>query len=281
MPVIRSDKYGKTRVRLIRVDRSRAPHEVKELSVAILLEGDFSSAYVDGDNSNVLPTDTMKNAVYVLARTLAWDSIEALGGGIARHFLDRLSHVSQVSVEIEEEPWHQIGQHIAVFLQSGMERRTSRLIATRAGISITSGIGGLRILKTAGSAFAGFLKDELTTLPETNDRLFATVLQAEWTYAGNDLSFNELHHDVRALLLERFAEHESLSVQHTLFAMAVGVLEKIDSVTEIYLAMPNKHCLLVDLARFGLDNPNVIFVPTDEPSGYIEARIGRDAANVR
>jgi urate oxidase len=39
--------------------------------------------------------------------------------------------------------------------------------------------------------------------------------------------------------------------------------------------MPNKHCLLVDLSRFAQDNPNQIFVPTDEPSGHIEARVRR------
>src|ERR1700685_616796 len=111
------------------------------------------------------------------------------------------------------------------------------------------------------------MKDDLTTLPETHDRLFGTVLEAEWQYLGRDISFNNSHCEIRAILLDCFAQHKSLSVQHTLFAMAGAVLNKVDAVSGIHLVMPNKHCLLVDLSRFGLDNPNQIFVPIEEPSG--------------
>jgi urate oxidase len=269
-----SNAYGKTRVRLTYVDRTRDPHDVRELSLTILFEGDFASAYREGDNGSVLPTDTMKNTVYVLARRLRWESIESLAAGLAQHFLDRLPHVSQVSIGIEQVPWQQISGHSAAFAQAGNERRTTHLQATRSGSTVHSGIKGLQILKTADSGFAGYLKDELTTLPETHDRLFGTVLEATWLYHG-DVSFNQAHSDIRSTLLDCFAEHKSLSVQQTLFAMAEAVLDKIVSVPEIHLVMPNKHCLLFDLTRFGFDNPNMVFIPTDEPSGYIEARISR------
>jgi urate oxidase len=275
VPSILSNSYGKTSVRLTYVDRSRNPHDVRELSIAILLEGDFASAYTDGDNAAVLPTDTMKNTVYVLARRLSWDSPELLGQGIARHFLDRLAQVSAVHVYIEQIPWTPIANHGAAFTQAGNERRTTRVRAARSGVELSSGIGGLQILKTADSGFSGFLKDEFTTLWETDDRLFGTVLQAEWRYLRTDLAFNDCHRQVRETLLECFAEHKSRSVQHTLYAMAQVALDAVDTIGEIHIVMPNKHCLLVDLSRFGLDNPNRIFVPIDEPSGYIEARVRR------
>ena len=276
MAAIASNTYGKTRVRLTFIDRSRQPHELRELSVAILFEGDFSSAYEDGDNSRVLPTDTMKNTVYVLARRLTWDSIEVLAQGIAQHFLARLPHVSQVSVHIDQIPWHPIGYHPSAFVKTDNERRTTHLIANRTGVETRSGLTGLQIMKTADSAFSGFLEDEFTTLPETEDRLFGTVLEADWQYLpATDINFNHSHHHIRQTLLDTFAQHKSLSVQHTLFAMGEAVLATAPAIGEIHLVMPNKHCLLVDLARFGLDNPNQIFVPTDEPSGYIEARLTR------
>jgi urate oxidase len=275
LAVIRSNAYGKTNIRLTYVDRKHRPHDVRELSLDILFEGEFASAYSEGNNANVLPTDTIKNTVYVLARQLRWDSAEALAHGLAQHFLDLLPHLSQVSIDIEEVPWQQIAGHDAAFVQSGNERRTTRLRATRSGTDLSCGIKGLQILKTADSGFAGFLKDDLTTLPETDDRLFGTVLQAEWQYQGTDIQFNDCHSKVRSVLLDCFAQHRSLSVQHTLFAMGKTVLDKLGFVAEIHLIMPNKHCLLVDLSRFGLDNPNQIFVPVDEPSGYIEARIAR------
>ena len=264
------------RVRLTFIDRSRRPHEIRELSVSIFFEGEFSSAYEQGDNSRVLPTDTMKNTVYVLARQLEWDSIEVFGRQIAQHFLVRLRHASQVSVHIEQVPWHAIAGHASAFVKMDNERRTTRVVATRESIDIHSGLAGLHIMKTADSAFSGFLKDEFTTLAETEDRLFGTVLEAEWQYVpGRDIDFNDAHCTVRQILLDTFAQHQSLSVQHTLFAMGEAVLDAAPQIGEIHLVMPNKHCLLVDLARFGLDNPNQIFVPIDEPSGYIEARLKR------
>jgi urate oxidase len=275
LATITSNTYGKTRVRLTYVDRSRQPHEVRELSVAILLKGEFTAAYKEGDNSQVLPTDTMKNTVYVLARRLQWNSIEALAEGIAKHFLERLPHVSQVNVDIEKTPWQQIAGHDTAFTQTGNERRTARLEATRTQLIRYGGIQGLHILKTADSGFASFLKDEFTTLPETHDRLFATALRAEWRYAPREILFNDSHHEIRTVLLDSFAQHKSLSVQHTLCAMGEAILDSVEAVDEIQLVMPNKHCLLVDLARFGMDNPNMVFTPTDEPSGYIEATITR------
>ena len=279
MTIIESNAYGKTRVRLTYVDRTKNPHDLRELSVAILFEGDFESAYRDGDNSRVLPTDTMKNAVYVLARRLSWDSIETLARGLADHFLESVPHLSDISVDIDQISWGHIGEHASAFLQAGNERRTTRVKASRSGYEMFSGLTGLQILKTADSGFSGFLKDCLTTLPETEDRLFGTVLEAEWVYQMGDVSSNEAHYRVRNTLLDSFARHRSLSVQHTLFAMGNAVLEQIGNVASIHLVMPNKHCLLFDLSRFGFSNNNQIFVPTDEPSGYIEARLMRSGSS--
>jgi urate oxidase len=269
------DTYGKTKVRLTHVRRHTTGHEVRELAVKVLFEGDFEAAFTAGGNGSLLPTDTMKNTVYVVAKQVSWDSIEDLARALTRHFLTRVPHLSQVTVEIEEVPWEHIGEHATAFVQRGNERRYTHLAATRKLESFRSGLTNLQILKTANSAFAGFLKDEFTTLPETYDRLFGTILEAHWTYLHADLQFNQLHSDIRDILLDSFAGHHSLSVQQTLFAMGQAVLDRISLVGDIRIIMPNKHCLLFDLKRFGLDNPNEVFVPTDEPSGYIEARIAR------
>jgi urate oxidase len=140
-----------------------------------------------------------------------------------------------------------------------------------------SGLENLVIMKTAGSAFEGYIKDSLTTLAESKDRLFGTAVRASWNYKTSKLDFSTLRSTIRDSLLAVFANHASKSVQHTLYAMAEQVLEKVSEVEEIELTMPNKHCLLVDLSRFGQDNPNEIFVPIDEPHGFIEARVRRQA----
>ena len=130
-------------------------------------------------------------------------------------------------------------------------------------------------MKTAGSAFEGYIQDSLTTLPPSKDRLLGTAVSASWNYARADAKFSILRTKVREILLNQFAGHESKSVQHTLYAMGKAALEEVAEIEDIELAMPNKHCLLVDLSRFGQDNPNEIFVPVDEPHGNIRACLRR------
>ena len=269
------DTYGKTRVRLTHVRRLAAHHELKEITVDVFLEGTFEDAFTQGDNSIVLPTDTMKNTVYALARKHGIKSIEEFARDLAWHFLAGVGHLSKVRLEIKEVPWSRIGNSPAAFVQAGLERRTTPLTATRSNETLRSGLSDLQIMKTADSGFAGFLKDQYTTLAETNDRLLGTVLEGDWLYNALDIDFNKTHSAIRGLLLSTFAAHKSSSVQQTLYDMAEAVIDRFPTVAEIHLVMPNKHCLLVDLSRFGLDNPNQVFQPVDEPSGYIEARLQR------
>lgn len=275
MATLTFDTYGKTRVRLLQVTHNGPRHEIVELTARIFFEGDLAESYLAGDNRKLLPTDTMKNTVYALARKNPIVCVEDFARDLGRHFLGRLSHLRQVKVEIAVTPWDRIEDSGAAFTQAGNERRSASCTVARSHETTVSGIRSLQILKTADSAFAAYQKDEYTTLPETSDRLLGTVLDANWTYSTGTHDFNRLHAEIRARLLTTFALHRSLSVQHTLYAMAESVIDAFPAVDQIHLIMPNKHCLLVDLSRFGLDNPNQIFVPTDEPSGYIEASVRR------
>jgi urate oxidase len=168
-------------------------------------------------------------------------------------------------------------EHGSAFVLSGPAAETTTVVYPRNGAAtVASGIIDLAILKTAKSAFAGYIRDRLTTLKETNDRLLGTLATAEWTYTSRPPNFTEARSHITDALLEAFAIHDSMSVQQTLFAMGKAALNAEPAISEIYLQMPNKHCNLVDLSAFGQDNPNVIFVPTDEPHGSIEARIRRE-----
>jgi urate oxidase len=273
--------YGKSRVRLVRVKRHSDRHDLHEWTVQILLHGDFQSCFTDGDNSSILPTDTMKNTVYSLARNSAADCIEDFAKQLVAFLLRGNPQVSAAEAVISESAW----DHLAIgskpdpttFVQSSRELQTTTVTQARGGAAkVVSGLEDLVILKTAGSAFTGYIKDALTTLPETRDRLFGTAVSANWTYDSENSPFAQLRSRIRELLLAAFARHQSESVQHTLYAMAQNVLDHAAEVKDIQLTMPNKHCLLVDLSRFGQDNPNEIFVPIDEPHGYIEARVTRE-----
>ena len=273
------NQYGKSRVRLVKVERHGSRHDLSDLNVNILLSGAFEPAYVDGDNSRVLPTDTMKNTVYALARKQPLGEIEEFGMRLADHFLSHQPHVASARIAIDQSIWKRIlvggRAHDYSFLHAGDERRTAVIEKDRGGAKIISGIRDLVVLKTTNSAFTGYIKDEYTTLKETRDRIFGTAIKAEWTWRGSGLAYGPCWHAARETMLEIFAGHQSLGVQHTLYAMGEAILDRVDAIDTIRLSMPNRHCLLVDLAPFGMDNPNEVFVPVDEPHGLIEATLAR------
>ena len=274
------NRYGKSRVRLMKVKRHPDLHDLREWNLEILLEGDFESCFVEGDNSKILPTDTIKNTVYSLARSSSATCMEEFGKELMAYLLGRNPQVCAGQVTLSEKGWEHLAidgrAHPTTFLQASKELQTAEVGQKQGGrLAVRSGLKNLIILKTAGSEFVGFVKDSLTTLPEATDRLFGTAVCARWSYVSADVAFEALRSRIRETLLGVFAGHNSKSVQHTLYAMGEAVLEKIRDIDEIELTMPNIHCLPVDLSRFGQDNPNEIFVPTDEPHGHIEARIRR------
>jgi urate oxidase len=280
MIMLAENSYGKSRVRLAKVKRHPDRHDFREWTVEILLEGDFESCFVDGDNSKILPTDTMKNTVYSLARTSSAECIEEFGKELLVFFLDHNPQISAARVTMSAKAWVHLltdgRPHPTAFVEASSECQTAEVAATRnEAPAIRSGFENLAILKTAGSEFAGFIKGSLTTLPEATDRLLGTSVRARWKYSSPGVPFVPLRSKIREVLLSVFAGHASKSVQHTLYAMGENVLRDVPEVEDIELTMPNKHFLLADLSRFGQDNPNEIFVPIDEPHGAIEARIRR------
>jgi urate oxidase len=278
--ILAENSYGKSRIRMVRVSRHGDRHEVQELTVKIGFEGDFETVHSEGDNSAVLPTDTMKNTVYALAsESPAIEEIEAFGQRLASHFLKDNDALRRVTIEIAESQWSRIDvagkPHRHSFIGGSEEKRVATVRATRDEVKISSGVEDLLILKTTASAFEGFKKDRLTTLKETDDRILATSVKATWVYAEPGVACRALWRGVRQSILEAFAEHESRSVQHTVHAIGESVLSNFEEVSEITLSLPNKHCLVVDLAQFGLKNRNEIFLPIDEPHGLIEATLRR------
>jgi urate oxidase len=274
------NSYGKSRVRLLRVVRQEGRHDIKELTLGIRFEGDFETAHTKGENRKILPTDTMKNTVYALARQYPVEAIEEFCLHLIEHFLTYNPQVSRVRIEASENIWTRIPHggkpHASAFTRAGGEKRTAMLTGTREGITTRAGIDDLVVLKTTNSAFEGFLRDPYTTLKDARDRILATAIHADWLYEGGEIEFGPAWYGVRKTLLEAFAEHDSRSLQHTLYAMGEAVLGSFDRITEIHLSLPNKHYNAVDLSAFGMDNPAEVFVPADEPHGSIEATLRKE-----
>jgi urate oxidase len=274
--------YGKSNVRLTKVTRQEnGRHDLLEVCVDIELQGAFENSYTHGDNSALVATDTMKNTVYALAKQHTFSCIENFGQLLASHFVANNKQIAQATVRLSESPFQRIavnGQpHAHSFVGGGTERRTATVTVTRDRTTISSGIDGLLILKTTASAFEKFQRDRYTTLKETRDRIFATILQMDWTYdhATACPDYNAAHAKARDAALRVFAENFSDAVQQTLYQMGDEVLKILPEVAEVTLTMPNKHRILANLAPFDLTNDNEIFVTTDEPFGLIRGTVKR------
>jgi urate oxidase len=276
-----ADRYGKAAIRLVRVGRDSTPHRLHDLTVAIALEGDFAAAHTDGDNALVIATDTMKNTAYAFAVDHLAGSIEVYASALAWHFLD-FEQVDRATVNVREHGWRPLDVAGTpapdAFVRTGEGTRVATVAATRAGVIVEAGIEDVVVMKTTRSAFEGFPRDEYTTLPETDDRLMATKLTAIWRYGAHDIDHDATWADVRDTLLEVFADHDSPSVQTSIWIMANAMLERHEEVDEVRMVLPNLHHWTVDLSPFGLTNDKLVYIATTEPHGLIEATVRRREA---
>jgi len=280
MPIVLSQSgYGKSEVRLVMVSRRPDGHDLRDFTVDVGLKGEFDAAYVEGDNTGLLATDTMRNTVYALAKEHPIDDIESFGRRLVEHFLAAGPSVTRARVHIVEHPWARLevgeGHHEHAFQRGNGGNRVATVVGDGGEPQIEAGIDDLLVLKTTGSGWEGFLRDRYTTLPETSDRILATIITARWSYRRGDVDYRDAWRGVHQTILEAFGDHYSPSVQFTLHHMGKAVLDARPEVERISFSLPNKHHLLYDLARFGLDNENEIFHATNEPYGLIEGTVER------
>jgi urate oxidase len=280
--VLSDDRYGKAENRVVRIYRDTDRHELRDVTVSTSLRGDFGAAYLSGDQSAVLPTDTQKNTCYAFAKKHGLREIENYALTLARHFVDTVQPVTGARIEVAEYSWDRVqvdGQgHDHTWVRRGSEVRTTAVTVQDGQAWVVSGLRDLVLLKSTGSEFAGFLTDEYTTLAETHDRILSTSLVARWRYLGTEVDWDKTWDSVRAILLAQFARVHSLALQQTLWEMGRAVLTEHPDIAEIKLSAPNRHHFVVDLAPFGLDNPNEVFYAADRPYGLIECAVRREDA---
>lgn len=280
--ILGNTQYGKAENRVVRIYRDKPRHEIRDINVSTCLRGDFDNAYLSGDQSNVLPTDSQKQTVYAYAKEKGLASIEEYGLELARHFVCDIGPVRAARVEIDEFAWQRVVvdgvEHDHTWVRKGEEIRTAAVTVDGDGEWVVGGLKDLVILKSTGSEFAGFLTDPYTVLEPTHDRVMATSLVAQWRFVGTDVDWDHVYAGVKDQLVTQFAHVHSLALQQTLYEMGKAVLEQYPEIAEVRLSAPNKHHSRYDLSRFDLDNDNEVFHADDRPYGLIQAAVTRDDA---
>jgi urate oxidase len=277
--VLGQNNYGKSEVRVFKVKRDTNRHYIWDLDVRVALEGDFEAAHIEGDNTGLLATDTMRNTVYALAKEHLTGSIEDFGLALVDHFLKAGPSVDGAWVEITQFLWDRIEvddrPHEHSFIRGRGERKT-RVSGDESGNrQVEAGIGDVYVLKTTESGWEGFLRERFTTLPDTDDRILATIVTAKWVYNTTNAEFDHLWRGVLGHTLKTFTDHYSPSVQNTLYRMGKAVLGTFPEIERIWYSFPNVHHIAYDLERFGVENEGEIFHATRDPYGQIEGWVER------
>ncbi|EME41170.1 hypothetical protein DOTSEDRAFT_46232 [Dothistroma septosporum NZE10] len=289
-------RYGKDNVRLYKVHRDASDsskQDVTELTVCTLLEGDIAASWTHADNANIVATDTQKQTVYIHAKLNPVNPPELFAASLGSHFLQQYSHIHTAHVDLKVHRWTRMivdGQpHPHSFLRDGEEKRTVSAVVSRAnGIQIRSGLTGLLVLKSTGSQFHSFHRDEFTRLPETRDRILSTEVEAGWHWQTfstledvkrEQAAFDKAHEDARRITIETFAKENSPSVQNTMYKMSEEILEAARGVQSVEYSLPNKHYFEIDLSwHNGLKNTGAdaeVYAPQSDPNGLIQCTVER------
>jgi len=311
-----SARYGKDAVRVFRVVREGPTHTIVEYNVKVLLEGDIDVSYTEADNRVVVATDSMKNITYYLAKVSPHILIpERFALHLGTHIVSKYAHIHKAFVDIEQLRWSRISvgkdgkPHPHSFLRDGDEKKVVKVevdaTAGKDGIQarVSAGLSDLLVLKSTGSSFTSFIRDEYTLLKEVDDRIFSTSIDLTYTFASisiprpkdeKKLEFIVPTSDqaapgsiwditvsdrARIVTLEIFAEDESASVQATLYKMAQQIITDNAGIQSVTYALPNKHYIPVDMSYIGVDNMTPakaeVFQPVAAPSGLITATVSR------
>lgn len=280
-----STPYGKGKINLFKINKSNAKHSVNEVTVEVVLNGELEKSYITPDNGDVVPTDTIKNTVYALAKDHEMNDIESFGVKLAQRYVNRYPKIKEARVTLVEHPWESLvvsdGEHNHAFKQKGPEHKVVEVVAKGSFVKVTSGITDLFVCKTTCSGFLGFSKCEYTTLPEVTDRTLKTNITANWTYSyAPREGYTETAKAIKQTLIDSFAGPalegtHSPSVQHTQYQMGTMVLDRFPSVDEIYLSMPNIHMWSAGLERFGMKDDKCVLIPASDPHGIVELKLRR------
>lgn len=218
----------------------------------------FLPAYTDGDNSNVVATDTMKNFVYAMALEFEGATLEGFAAFLARRFLTTYPQMQALRIAAREQPFHTAGgvlfgrshddrAHVA--LHAGRAEAGEGSAAGAGGVVITaveSGRHGLQLIKLTGSSFTRFLRDEFTTLPETIDRPLYIHLDVHWKYSdlaaglGEDLPRYVHAEQVRDFVHVIFDRFNSRSIQHLVDEVGQRMLERFPQLAEVRFDAQNR-----------------------------------------
>ncbi|XP_039341174.1 uricase-like [Mauremys reevesii] len=281
-----NSEYGKNVIKLLRIRRDGKKHCIKEVEACVHLRLDSVNEYLHGDNSAVIPTDTMKNIVLALAKCKGIQTVEQFALDICNHFISSYCHVVYVKTYVQEVPWRRLEKngipHVHSFICVPEGIRFCEAEQCRNGCPLViSGIKELKLKKTTQSGFQGFHRDKYTTIPDRTDRVLSAELFCKWSYGEcQDIDFDCVWNTVHECVLEAFSGppdcgEYSPSHQKTVNNIQMLTLARVPQIQEIEITLNNIYYDVIDLQKFGLTNDKEVLIPVDIPYASYTCTLGR------
>ncbi len=217
-----------------------------------VLDQTLAPAYTDGDNSQVVATDTMKNFIHQVAIEFQGATFEEYLLFLAQRFLQTWDHVHILRVSGRELPFPAatvpadggFGPSGVLFSPGSGDYATASLDVVRDGdgariVAHRAGRDGFRLIKVTGSAFADFVRDQYTTLPSVKDRPLYIYLDVSWQYGDVADAVDGSHaryvpaEQVRDLVATVFHEFVSMSIQHLMHEMGQRILARFPQLVDV------------------------------------------------
>ena len=258
-----------------------------------VLDDNFRPAYTEGDNSNIVATDTMKNFIHRTSLEYDGATLEGWLFFLGRRFFETWDQLGRLRLLGRELPFVParvpagggFADSRVLFSQARDDHAVARLEVVRdAGearvVDHRSGRDGLRLIKVTGSAFKSFVRDAYTTLPEVTDRPLFIYLDVAWQYAdvADALAADHARYvpaeQVRDVVETVFHEFVSMSIQHLMHEMGQRLLARFPQLAVVAFEGQNR---LWDTAAVSDADPKVI-VYTDPrpPYGSLHLTLRRE-----
>ncbi|WP_249435931.1 factor-independent urate hydroxylase [Paenibacillus sp. Marseille-Q4541] len=256
------------------------------MNIKVAVKGEkFITSFTEGDNSLVVATDSMKNFILRHAADFTGATVEGFLEFASRQFLETYPQMTGVRMTAEQVPFEQIQVGNAesivpsdlVFKYSHNESASATVVLERENSSINvvshqSGVMNLRLIKVKGSGFAGFVRDEYTTLPETSDRPLFIFLNIHWKYTETEDGLDDLRgnyvdaEQVRDIAATVFHENNSPSIQNLIYLIGLRVLHHFSQLAEVSFESNNR--TWETIVETVAEGPGSVFTEPRPPYGF-------------
>lgn len=258
-------KFGESSIRFVRLVQKGDRRELRDLSVQLLLKGDFERGFREGETLPLESEQAIAGRVYALAHEHSGDQIEPFALVLSEHVLRFFPRIEEVEVEIAERLWSRVNvsgrPHDRAFNATG-ERRLARVRRSPEYTVVESGFTELPIIKIADG--------------DSDSTVLSGTLTCNWRYGWTDVPFGLHWQQVRHVILETFANHEHGSLHQLLHEMGQAALDQVPAIAEIRFGLSVIRYHPANLESSGLEADPNLLVPEEWPVGVIEATMARE-----